>query len=38
MANIVYFVHRNARIAAVVGVVFVAVSAAGLIGWVTAPV
>lgn len=38
MGSIFYFVHRNARIAAVVGVIFAAVSAAGAIGWMTAPV
>jgi len=38
MGSILYFVSRNARIAVALGVVFAAVSAAGAIGWMTAPV
>lgn len=38
MASLLYFVSRNGRIAAVVGVVLAAVSIAGAIGWITAPV
>jgi hypothetical protein len=38
MASILYFVHRNARVATALGVVAFAVSTAGVIGWMTAPV
>ncbi len=38
MADILYFVHRNARFATALGVVIFAVSTAGAIGWMTAPV
>lgn len=38
MGDILYFVHRNARIAVVVGVVMAVVGAAGAIGWLTAPI
>ena len=32
------FIHRNARLAAAVCIVAAGVSAAGLIGWITAPI
>jgi len=32
------FIHRNARVALAVGVIAAAVSAAGAIGWITAPI
>ena len=32
------FIHRNARVALTVGIVAAGVSAASLIGWMTAPV
>ncbi|MEY4555010.1 hypothetical protein [Brevundimonas sp. UBA7664] len=32
------FIHRNARIALAVGIVAAGVSAASVIGWITAPV
>ena len=32
------FIHRNARIALAIGIVAAGVSAAGLIGWMTAPI
>jgi hypothetical protein len=38
MVSILDFVHRNARVATALGVVFFAVSTAGAIGWMTAPV
>jgi len=38
MVSILDFVHRNARGATAVSVVIFAVSAAGAIGWMTAPV
>ena len=38
MGSIFHFVHRNARIAATVGVVLAAIGVAGVIGWMTAPV
>lgn len=38
MVSILDFVHRNARIATALGVVVLAVSTAGAIGWMTAPV
>lgn len=38
MGAILYFVSRNGRIVIALGVVFAAVSAAGAIGWITAPV
>jgi len=38
MSSLLYLVSRNVRIAVAVGVVFAAVSAAGAIGWMTAPV
>lgn len=38
MHSVLYFVSRNVRVATVVGIVFAAVSTAGAIGWLTAPV
>ena len=38
MANVLDFIHRNARIATALSMVVVAVSTAGAIGWMTAPV
>jgi hypothetical protein len=38
MGSLLYFVHRNARVAMTLGVVVFAVSMAGAIGWMTAPV
>ncbi len=38
MGNILDFVTRNGRIATALGVVVFAVSTAGAIGWMTAPV
>ena len=35
--NILYFLHRNARIAVVIGLVAAAMGGAGAIGWITAP-
>ena len=32
------FIHRNARVAVAVGIVTAGVSAASIIGWMTAPV
>ena len=36
--SILYFLHRNARIALVVAIAAGALGAAGTIGWITAPV
>jgi hypothetical protein len=36
--GIFVFIHRNARIALAVGIVTAGVSAASVIGWITAPV
>ena len=36
--SILYFVSRNARVAAAITIVAATVSAATVIGWVTAPV
>ncbi len=36
--GIFLFIHRNARIALAVGIVAAGVSAASVIGWITAPV
>ena len=38
MVGILDFVQRNARVATALGVVVFAVSMAGAIGWMTAPV
>lgn len=38
MFSVLDFIHRNARIATALSVVVVAVSTAGAIGWMTAPV
>ena len=38
MHSVLYFVGRNARIATVAGIVFAAITTAGAIGWLTAPV
>ena len=37
-ANILFFVGRKARVAVAVGIVAATVSAAGVVGWITAPV
>jgi len=38
MGSILDFMHRNGRVATALGVVLFAVSTAGAIGWMTAPV
>jgi len=35
--GVVYFLNRNARVALTVALVAVALGAAGMIGWITAP-
>ncbi len=38
LGGIFVFIHRNARIALAVGIVAAGVSAASVIGWITAPI
>ena len=38
LGGVFVFIHRNARIALVVAIVAAGVSAAGVIGWITAPI
>tara|TARA_R110002124_G_scaffold28602_2_gene100666 strand:+ start:922 stop:1044 length:123 start_codon:yes stop_codon:yes gene_type:complete len=37
-SGIFFFILRNARIAVAIGIVTAAVSAAGAVGWITAPI
>jgi hypothetical protein len=38
LGGVFVFIHRNARIALAVAIVAAGVSAAGVIGWITAPI
>ena len=38
VGGVFVFIHRNARVALAIGIVAAGVSAASIIGWITAPV